>query len=1601
MRRLWKIAAHMGLASLLAFSGFSTVGLGQAKAEEAPAVSKRLMEKLNRAPVAVQTDQGVYVGWRLLGTDSPLMGFNLYRDSVKLNSTPITQSTNYLDPNGAEDSVYEVRPVLSGLELPAAETTRVWNKNYTDIPLRKPLDGRTPVGDAYTYHANDISVGDLDGDSQYELIVKWDPSNSQDNSRSGYTGNVYLDAYQLNGTFLWRIDMGRNIRAGAHYTQFLVYDFDGDGRSEVVAKTADGTRDSSGSVIGDPEADYRNTSGYILNGPEFLTVFDGLTGRAMATVDYDPPRGAVSDWGDGYGNRVDRFLAAVAYLDGERPSIVMTRGYYTRTVLAAYDWRDGQLLQRWRFDTSDPEHSAYAGQGNHNLSVADVDADGKDEIIFGAATIDHDGTGLYNTRLGHGDALHVSDLDPTRPGLEVFKVQESRPSPAGAAMWDARTGELLWGVPTEHDVGRGTAADIDPRYPGAETWAIGEAQWNTTAGGIYTTKGEKISDVIPPANFAIWWDGDLLREILDHSFDESTGVGVGHISKWDYEQKQQVELLKAQGTYSNNSTKGNPGLQADLLGDWREEAIWRLADSSALRLYTTTEMTEHRIYTLMHDPVYRLAIAWQNVGYNQPPHTSYYLGDGMSQPPLPRIQTGLGVGSVSGWVGNGAGKLIRGAQIVLQAGSETYSTVANAHGYYSFHQIPSTRHAVLTASNASCEPGTAVIDVPSNAAIAQDLEVRCDIASITLEPAQQTVLLGNQLQLKAQVTPEDADSKAVQWSSSNPAVASVDSDGLITAMAMGKTTITASSKADAQIQGSSEITVVGVPVEGLDIDKTTVNLLIGTSKQIIATIHPADASMKNLYWQSSNPAVATVDDSGKVTGVAEGSSEITVSTVEGGFSRTAVVHVQKEAVPVASVTLDAPAYYVASDYFSELNPMEKQPTIRLIASVLPSHATNNDVVWESSDTSIATVDSLGYVTGLKSGVAEIKAITVEGQYIATAKVYVPQISESFDNRVVGDAWGSRTGTAGGSGNLGGSVAAEADNHVFRLNGGGSGVRSTQKVFTAPFVSDRVLLDFDWNVGTPNGTPGAQLSIEDSNGQRYLTLQYSPGQEMIYGTGGAAANSVITGAPVGSGFHTNQALYRVRASLDFVKRTIDLSIEDKNNPDVKTNVAAIPFHEGTTYSNNVGKIQFTLVRQSGTSTSWTTWIDNFNVYGMSSEHTRLDSVAIQDSEGNTVDGTVLSMKPGETKQLQTVLVPPNAEVRSIAWSSSDEETATVDADSGLVTAIGPGETEIKVTVEALTAGGSSIISKTVGIQVSAPEPEHASASISGPDEAYAGQPVDLTVQVTGAVYDGFRALDLTFHYDPSKLEFDLEPGASGGFSLAGNAVSSLREGLQVIASLVRPAEGRIRVLMVDVNSEIITADGGVLTLHGRTKADAAVGATTVSLSDFWISKDGDEKEVDVSQASHHLTIDQEQPPVEADKTALSLAISSAQRFHDQAVEGVKLGQYPSGSKTALGTAIATAAAVRDNTRASQHEVDLAADDLKAAVQTFQSQFITMVGGRTEISLGDLSIAVNHYGATSADPNWSSISKADLFDEGEITLRSLVAIARMILADWTEE
>ena len=618
-------------------------------------------EKLGRGLVAYRSTENnvkyVSVTWRYLSSDNQAMHYNLYMAKVnfdgtlqpytKLNAAPITNTSffKYEEKNQVALQ-YVLRKVVDSVEGDSIAGYRLKKytegaiSNYIQIPM-KQIAG----DDLWAYSPNDASVADLDGDGEMEIIIHR-AGRSQDNANSGITDAPVLQAYKMDGTFLWEINLGVNIREGAHYTQFMVYDLDGDGKAEVVCKTAEGSRDAAGTAVGKayfPEykakygftvnynenAVYRNTGGYILQGLEFLTVFNGETGTEIVTTEYDPPRYSTwnngnekpkltqtgdelkSRWGDNYGNRVDRFLACVANLGGENHSVVMCRGYYSRTVLVAYDFKDGKLTRRWKFDTwNGSANNTYAGQGNHNLRVGDVDGDGYDEIIYGSMTVDHTGNGLYNTRLGHGDALHLSDYIPGRPGMEVLAVHESGGN--GTTLRDAATGAIIFQVRAEGtDVGRGMGTDVDPRSRGME-W------WSSRTGGIRSSAtGEVASTAGVSMNMAAWWDGDLLREMQD-------GTGV---TKTDVVTGNRPTLLDASADCaSNNSTKANPCLAADVIGDWREEVILRTSDNKNVRIYMTTYPTDYRFHTFLEDPVYRMSVVYQNVAYNQPTHTGFYFG---------------------------------------------------------------------------------------------------------------------------------------------------------------------------------------------------------------------------------------------------------------------------------------------------------------------------------------------------------------------------------------------------------------------------------------------------------------------------------------------------------------------------------------------------------------------------------------------------------------------------------------------------------------------------------------------------------------------------------------------------------------------------------------------------------------------------------------------------------------------------------------------------------------------------------------------------------------------------------------------------------------
>jgi rhamnogalacturonan endolyase len=583
------------------------------------------MEDIDRGVVAVKITGGVYVGWRMMGyeytpTGASSVSYNVYRGGTKIAN--VTDSTNYLDASGTTSSTYAVSAVISGTECSQSPSASTWAQDYLRIPLSIP--STSPSG--ATYSANDAAPGDLDGDGVYDLVLKWDPSDSKDNSQSGVTSNVFLDGYTLAGKHLWRIDLGPNIRAGAHYTQLSVGDFDGDGKAEVACKTAPGTKDGSGTYLhtgpassDDDSAKYANSDGYILTGPEYLTVFEGATGKELATVSYPVPRGTVSAWGDKYGNRVDRFNGGLAFVSDTgsgktatgRPSIIQQRGYYTRMTISAYNFRNSALTKVWTFDSDVSGNGSAAGQGNHQAMAADVNNDGAQEIITGATTIGSDGTLMCTTGKGHGDAMHVSELVKGK-GISVFTVHES--GTYGHDCHNAATCSLYIDTPGKDDNGRGVADYVSMNDLTAATCSSGVGTMNCATGATVSSNAG--------SNFLIYWDADEARELENGTSITKSGGGT---------------LLSATDCASNNGTKSTPTLTADLLGDWREELILREADNSALRLYTTTAVTKRRMYTLMHDPTYRAQVSFEQSAYNQPPHVGFHIGAGMADPPKPDI----------------------------------------------------------------------------------------------------------------------------------------------------------------------------------------------------------------------------------------------------------------------------------------------------------------------------------------------------------------------------------------------------------------------------------------------------------------------------------------------------------------------------------------------------------------------------------------------------------------------------------------------------------------------------------------------------------------------------------------------------------------------------------------------------------------------------------------------------------------------------------------------------------------------------------------------------------------------------------------------------
>lgn len=850
----------------------------------------RQMEKLNRGLIAVKTTadtrgqavNGVYLSWRLLGDESlENQAFDIYKNGTKIHTTGVHDATNWIDTSGTASDKYKV--VKAGEDASketevtptsnnnCAKSNEVGNGNseknsftYVDIPISRPDPvermGDGKISNYYTVDksheggANDASVGDLDGDGNYEIVLKWDPTDSKDSAGADFTGNAYIDAYKIdpnNDGYMWRIDLGKNVTSGAHYTQFLVYDFDGDGKSEVAMKTAPGTVDGTGhyvTEVGDTDEirNTDNTKSYIgtsgrLKGKnpftQYLTIFDGETGAALYTTDYIPYDAAEDQyWGDGKAkyNRSERYLAAVAYLDGIHPSIVMCRGYYHDSVIRAYTWDGTELTMQWEHKGKKSESSTTLyGQGNHNLSVGDIDNDGKDEIVYGSAALDDDGkTVLGNTGLGHGDAMHMSDFnnDGTQ---EVFSVKEEQFKKYAEDLRVASTGKHFWSsgkLVTSDDNGRGVMDNIDDDYAKTHPNALAIG-WSSGIANAHDLNGDDVAAKPAGAgsgtfdNFLVYWDGDLSRELLDANIIQKYYAATGTTKRF-YGPSDGYTLT---GGSTNNYSKRNPSLVADIWGDWREEIIMPVNKGSAtdqayLRIYTSTMPTDYRITTLMHDCQYRLSVAWQNVGYNQPTHASYYIGS------------------------------------VALATDESGNTLN--------YLAPAVPYTKVTYS------------APEQVAV----------TGMTLEKKSIEVEKGKTETINAIITPENATRKGITWTSSDTNVATV-TNGVVKGISAGTATITATTK-DGNFTDTCEVTVMQNAVTGIRISEKLIDLGMGYKKQITATVMPDDATDKSVEWTSENPEIATVSDNGTITGKSYGRTVVTATTTDGGYTAKCVVRVK-------------------------------------------------------------------------------------------------------------------------------------------------------------------------------------------------------------------------------------------------------------------------------------------------------------------------------------------------------------------------------------------------------------------------------------------------------------------------------------------------------------------------------------------------------------------------------------------------------------------------------------------------------------------------------------------------------------------------------------
>lgn len=1329
------------------------------------------MEYLDRGLTAVRTDAGIYLSWRLLGTEPMSQTYDIYRDGKIIQQG--IDATNYTDAEGFSYSKYRVVP--AGEEMAQCKEAEVWQQNYIDIPLNRPEGGVTKDGESYTYSVNDTSVGDVDGDGQYEYIIKWDPSNAKDNSNHGYTGNVLLDCYKMDGTQLWRIDLGINIRAGAHYTQFIVYDFDGDGKAEMALRTAPGSKDGAGKYVSDAGisglewGECKNTDdlrqggskkGHIIKGPDWLTVFNGETGAAMQTVNYYPQRGSVSSWGDNYGGRSERYLAGVAYLDGKTPSLIMCRGYYEKAAMSAWNWDGTNLTMQWGQTYSSDKSTLY-GQGTHSLSVADVDNDGFDEVVFGSAVMDHNGTVLNSTGHGHGDALHVSDFNNDGE-QEIMMVHEEKTyyKTWGAEVRKGADASILAKVAAGSDCGRGVMANVDDDYAVENPdkgqslfWSAADMNLYDTVGNIVTrtvtttdngSTVTKTENVTRPAeyNFFAYWDGDLSRELLDKN----------RIVKFSVENGSQ-RLETFSGVHANNSSKATPALSGDLFGDWREEVAYGTDDNKALRIYTTITPTEYKIPTLMHDSQYRCAIAWQNVAYNQPPHTSYYIGSLALAGDKKTLSPAAGMDRVefaaepdqtvippdmeetvvydADSFNSGTGDF-EGGKISSQTAPYGNTLDASSTATLNFNFIETTPDPNATPTPAPTptpKPLPTPLPLPTNApaVIAQNdfSSATGTLMSIqTTESEPYTGLDGLTLYIGARGQGPDV---STYWAGEN---------GMLKAVS-GKF-------ATASRGPRMQIVTPEIPAGGT----ATVTMKVNA------------ASTQCVYYNDSTATLAgstseTISTEPKLPLTADGSTwdtvKVTLSEDNGTITRTIYVN---DEVAATDNKAEMPVFWTydsasnTSVYFDDLSVTTQQelyPDSELRISSFEFDGNKAKATLQNYSDQDVSAD---LYFAVYNGENTLVSVSKQGAEVA-AKYYVDIETDELAVPEGGYAkaflWDANMQAY--TENISSAMAAAASNIATQYSSGGAGGPG----FTMPPATEAPGLNTEGTYKVVfDYKPGASVKFTDANGNNLMTLSKESGGALKYQTASNEAKSVH------STLTASEAWFHVELLFDFMAKTVDISVMDYTNNGTVKAVYAVPF---TGVDGFLSKMTVT----KG-------YLDNLKVSEVQYNIPRsLVNIYAKDAAGNALEGAVVSIGG---KSLVTdgeghaaIKLNSGEYNYSITKAAYKGAKGTVDAskDAQIDAVLNEGENR-NVYVSYLFNGEVSL----ADAKIAGTQKENTTYTV--PDDAKADVtytfPSDAEEIVPG--YEDYAGKTIVFEYDPDHsdtVDVTVEEGADTYIKLA--------------------------------------------------------------------------------------------------------------------------------------------------------------------------------------------------------------------------------------------